>query len=459
MGLYSRQSARLVGPVSIGVLVVGMGVLWLVARPRGMATASYIGQFAGVESILLMSIALVLISTLPLVESYFDGIDRAAIWHRRCAITGILLLVPHILLASRDRPAGASWANPAGVVATVGLATLIVWAILPRWRTVVPAPGRRVIEAIHEWQPARLVARLVSDYEIWRQVHRSTGLFVAIGFAHGVADGSAFEGAPVLRWSYVVVGGIGLAFYAYRELLARRGHGLRDYQVSVVKAVGDGLTEIALRPLGRPLRYVPGQFAMLHIETKSGWHRHPFTLASSPNDPEVRVTVKALGDYTSTVSDTVKPGMPAVLSGPHGRFTHAKGKSHQIWVAGGVGVTPFLSWFRSLDEFPASDRVDFFYSVAGDAPYIDEIRTIAKEHPNVWVHVVNTTTDGRLTAQRALTMPRTADEAPDRGAQHDADSVSVFMCGPEQMVQSLHAGFREAGVPSSAIHREHFDWR
>src|SRR3954463_2887411 len=36
----------------------------------------------------------------PVVETYFDGIDRAAIWHRRAAIAGIVLLVPHIAFAA-----------------------------------------------------------------------------------------------------------------------------------------------------------------------------------------------------------------------------------------------------------------------------------------------------------------------------------------------------------------------
>ena len=90
--------ARDVGPATIGVLVVGMGVLWLVARPAGEPAWSYLGQFLGSESILLLSIGLVLISTLPWVEEWFDGIDRAAIWHRRVAIAGLILLAPHILL-------------------------------------------------------------------------------------------------------------------------------------------------------------------------------------------------------------------------------------------------------------------------------------------------------------------------------------------------------------------------
>jgi predicted ferric reductase len=434
--------------VVIGVLVLAQVALWLSSRPSGEDAGSYVGQLAGVEAVLMLAMAIVLVSTLPWVDVYFDGIDKAAIWHRRLAITGIVLVLPHILMA-HGRGRTPAWAGPAGVVATVGLVTLAVWAILPRWRSIVPGPGRRVIAAIHEWPPMRLVSRLLADYEIWRGVHRTTGVFLAIAFAHGLADGTPFPDAPVLRWTYVATSGIGLAFYAYRELLARRGHGLRDYQVSEVHSVGDGLTEIVLHPLGRPFAFTPGQFAMLHLETKDGWHRHPFTLASSSADPDVRVTVKALGDYTTHLQDGVRPGMPAVLSGPHGAFTHAKGTAgHQIWVAGGVGVTPFLSWLRSLDHHKPPGRVDFFYSVGDDAPYEDEIREITQRHPEVRLRLVRSRADGRLTVAQALAT-----------SEADPEELSVFMCGPEAMVTGLQQGFREAGVPQRRIFREYFDWR
>src|SRR5690349_15614331 len=85
-------AARSLGPATIGALAIGLAVLWLVARPGGESSASYLGQLVGAEAVLLLSIGLVLISTLPLVETYFDGIDRAAIWHRRVAIAGLALL-------------------------------------------------------------------------------------------------------------------------------------------------------------------------------------------------------------------------------------------------------------------------------------------------------------------------------------------------------------------------------
>src|SRR6187399_2189570 len=123
--------ARDVGPATIGVLVVGQAVLWTTAKPSGEPTGRYLGQLLGAESVLLLSIALVLISTLPWVEEWFDGIDRAAVWHRRVAITGMVLLVPHILLSVNPH---RSRVGPLlAVIGAAGLLILAVWAILPRW--------------------------------------------------------------------------------------------------------------------------------------------------------------------------------------------------------------------------------------------------------------------------------------------------------------------------------------
>ena len=74
-----RFVAREVGPATIGLLVVAQALLWTVARPTGEPTGSYVGQLLGAESILLLSIGLVLISTLPWVEEWFDEIDHAAV--------------------------------------------------------------------------------------------------------------------------------------------------------------------------------------------------------------------------------------------------------------------------------------------------------------------------------------------------------------------------------------------
>ena len=437
--------AREVGPATIGLLVVANAVLWIVGRPAGQPTGTFVGQLLGAESILLLSIGLVLISTLPWVEVWFDGIDRAAIWHRRVAITGLVLLAPHILLSSS--PHGTALGGPLGAIGVIGLLALALWAILPRWQSVVPRLLRGLVVAARDAPAVRDVRRLFGGYERWRALHRTTGLFVAAGFAHGVLDGTPFHHAPLLRWSYVGIGGIGVAFYVYRELLARFFLSLHDYQVEAVREIDESLVEIELTPIGRPMHFVPGQFAMIYLEGKDGWHRHPFTLASAPHERAVRVTVKALGDYTSRVKKIIEPGMPAVISGPYGRFSHGRGTGRQVWIAGGVGVAPFLSWLRSLDG-NLSPRVDFFYTSDGEAPFADEINAIADRHDSLTAHLVDTSVEGRLTTERVL-----ATVGP------PASELSVFMCGPTGMLRSFQTQLRLAGVPARRIHREYFDWR
>ncbi|GAA2520908.1 hypothetical protein Ahu01nite_075760 [Winogradskya humida] len=460
--------ARTVGPAGVMVLAGVFGVVWLVCRPAGVGWGSFLGQLVGAEAVLLMAVAIVLISVLPAVETWFDGIDKAAIWHRRLSITGLLLLIPHLLFAQGDRPSGpvgqtgpppeGHGSGMGGLLAQIGiwgLAALALWAMLPRWRSLLswlPPDVLRRVDRLGTTVVARRTAaigRLVlGGYERWRSLHRLTGLLLAAGFVHGLLDATTF-GSPVLRWSYLAVGGTGLVFYVYRETAARFFLPLHDYQVTTVTPVARGLTEVTLTPVGRPLHFVPGQFAMLFLEGRHGWRRHPFTISGAPSGGELRFSIKALGDDTHAIQESVAPGMPAVIGGPHGRFAHTRGTARQLWIAGGIGVTPFLSWLRSHDTHHVGARIDFFYTTAGPAPFADEIAALAAGVPHLRLHLHDSSTSGYLSADAALTAI----------ADDDPRQVSVFLCGPEPMVNAFIQSLRTAGIARRNLHREHFDWR
>ena len=184
MDLGAIAAARHLGPATIVGLVVGYVVLWIALRPAGEPTGAYAGQLVGAVSVLLLSAALVLISSLPWVEEWFDGIDRAAIWHRRMAITGLVLLVAHIPLSSS--PIHSRWGGQLGAIGAWGMVGLALWAILPRWQSVVPGPLRSSIRMLKDAPVVREVRKVFGGYDRWRNVHRLTGLFVAAAFLFAV---------------------------------------------------------------------------------------------------------------------------------------------------------------------------------------------------------------------------------------------------------------------------------
>ncbi|MGO4361313.1 hypothetical protein AB4Z14_05005 [Terrabacter sp. 2TAF16] len=435
---------RLVGPATIGALVVAFALLWLLARPVGDA-GQFIGQLIGAEGVLLLSVGLVLISTLRWVEQFFDGVDKAAVWHRRVAMAGTALIGVHI--ASTGNPNPTQLGPTMGTIGIVGLATLTVWAIAPRWRSITPRPARPLVERFMAAPPIRFVGRWIGRYGLWRGFHRLTGIFLGLGFVHGLMDATVF-GSQLLRWSYVAVGGVGLAFYLYRELLARRVARTHDYEVSSVAPIDDASYEIWLRPLGDRFAFRPGQFALVNLEARDRWHRHPFTIASGPQEKEVRITVRALGDFTSSIGDLVAPGMPAVISSPQGHFDFTRGTEHQVWVAGGIGVSPMLSWLRSVRPGELPHRVDFFYTARGPAPLADEVAHLVGHHEELHLHLVDTETDPRLTVEQVLATV---------GAEPRL--LSAFLCGPEQMVSTLQRGLVRAGVGPANVHREFYNLR
>jgi predicted ferric reductase len=310
---------------------------------------------------------------------------------------------------------------------------LVVWALAPRLRAA-RIPG-----------PIQKLARVA--YERWLTAHRLTGLFVAVAVLHGALVDPVLHASVLLRVAYFVVGGTGLVAYAYRELLAARVFPTHDYTVAAIDRPSSNTITISLEPIGAPLVFAAGQFVALAFGGAGRWQRHPFSVASAPSERRLQVTVKALGDYTRELSDKLERGTPARVVGPFGGFDYTRGGDDQIWIAGGIGITPFLSWIRAMDE-RFNRRVDLYYSVAhaSDAVYLDEIDAAAERHAGFRAHLVDTSREGFLTAARTAAGKRASD-------------LWVYMCGPPAMAKALASGFRHLGVQRGHLRWEHFDAR
>lgn len=77
------------------------------------------------------------------------------------------------------------------------------------------------------------------------------------------------------------------------------------------------------------------------------------------------------------------------IQGPFGRFQYAS-KGREVWITGGIGITPFLGWAAALE--PGTGPVDLFYCVRSrtEAPHVAEVQALADATPNLTLHMIET---------------------------------------------------------------------
>jgi predicted ferric reductase len=162
----------------------------------------------------------------------------------------------------------------------------------------------------------------------------------------------------------------------------------------------------------------------------------------------VTVAIKPLGDWTRRAPERLRPGTPVWLEGPYGRFNFRRGGDRQVWVAGGVGVTPFLAWVRSLS---AEERVraHLVYCVRSeeDAIGLDVLRDAAARL-SAFSFDLCSDREGRLDADRLLGL-----------LPSPADGADFYFCGPEGLREALGAGLEARGVAPAGVHFELFEFR
>jgi predicted ferric reductase len=163
--------------------------------------------------------------------------------------------------------------------------------------------------------------------------------------------------------------------------------------------------------------------------------------------------VKELGDHTDRLRDKLKVGQPVTLEGPYGCFTF-EGDRPQIWIGGGIGVTPFIGRMQEIaarnerPDRPDHQGVDFFHATADvDEEALDKLAADARS-AGVRFHLLIDARDGLLTGQRI------------RESVPHWREASLWFCGPAGFGKALKRDFAAHGFPVEArFHQELFAMR
>ncbi|WP_244616044.1 ferric reductase-like transmembrane domain-containing protein [Rhizobium sp. RU20A] len=376
-----------------------------------------------------MAIAQFLATRPPFIEPYFGGLDRIYQLHRKIGISVLALILVHyfvtpnfkgLALTSGLNEIAADFGNYAFYGFVVLLALSLI-KVVPRTKVEFP-------------------------YHIWRWSHRLIGvLFILVAF-HQMFIKRPYDGTALIATYLNLFALIGICSYIYTQALPWLR--TRAYVVSDVLR-HDGATIITARPTGRPLRAKPGQFGFFRVNKSGLREPHPFTIAGIDDDGTVRFAIKALGDYTKALRESVSIGDSLTLEGGYGHFNHRRGGKKQIWLAGGIGVTPFLAMASRLKGDEGQD-IHMVYCVRdrNEAIGLETFEAQAEKLSNFSFVLHDSTVDGRLDAAKLA-----AKSVVEPG---EAD---LWFCGPPPLRMAIEKGLAELGKKPRRVEFEQFQFR
>lgn len=417
------------GNTAVFLLIAVYPLLWLTILPEVAQEGEWrhaAGELLAGTAVVCMGIGLLLATRLQRLEPYFGGLDKLYVTHRWVNSAAILLLIAHFLLfmdLPPDEPG-----TIVGMIAYVGLLLIAIISIAPRLPVI-----RRYLQL---------------PYHIWQRTHRLVGIFFALGLLHFLwVEPIVLNRAPGIYIQLFAVLGIGA--YLYKQIFHRFFVRKKKYTVTAVHRHPSQVSEVVLTPSGQPLTHQAGQFMFVQFDNAQLGEAHPFTISSAPGEPALRLSIKASGDWTQRLHEQLKPGTPAQVEGPYGRFSYKQGGPKQIWLAGGIGVTPFRSWVRALNG-RLDHTIHFFYTArhAPDALFWEEFDQAGSRLPTFNAHLHLSSQNGRLTAQ---TIQQTLG--------HDLNDYHVYLCGPVKLIEAALQQFQDLGIPRSQIHFEEFNFR
>ncbi len=386
-----------------------------------------LGKIFGILGMSTFAISIILSARLPILDKIFNGLNVVYLRHSQIGqISFILMLFHPILLLSNYTDMtfegalhfifiSSDWNLNFGILALFLMILLIV-----------------------------LTLYFQIKYNVWKWTHKFMGLAFFLASLHVFLIPSDISRYLPLRIYMLVLSGVAIGFYLYRSILHKYAVEKYTYEVSEVKKVGSSITEIILKPTDKKLLFTAGQFIFISFLDKNiGLESHPFSITAGNDKEDLSITIKDLGDYTKNI-DKVLVGTKALVEGPFGRFSYKDSiYKKQIWIAGGIGITPFLSMARSIESKDGYE-IDLYYCVKNESESIYLTELSNYQNKGIQVIPFYSEKEGFINVEK---IKEISGSLPDK---------SIFICSPVSMIQALRAQFIRNGISKSVIHSEEF---
>lgn len=392
-----------------------------------------LGQISGLIGTTLFTLTFILSMRLNFIEEAFGGLDKVYKAHAIMGGLALLLILFHpLLLVAKFIPnnpslaasyllPGSHWSINLGVIALLGLLLLLIVTFF-----------------------------IGLKYNLWKLSHKLLGIIFILAMLHIFLVRETVAADYIFRgyYTYVIItAAIGIGAFLY-SLFAKGALKRAPYTVLSIKQKNH-VYDITLEPVKKALNYKAGQFVFLSFRSrKIGREYHPFSIACKTGEKNIRVVIKSLGDFTKKL-EHVKKGDIVVVEGPYGRFNCRKTGIDQIWIAGGIGITPFIGLAEDFASKKPSIKVDLYYTVRHPDEFInlEEFKELENRNKNFRLFIRCSETEGRL-------------ELCDIESQcNDLKQKEFFICGPQGLKDAMISALMAKGVARDKIFSEEFNFK
>ncbi|MBI5392488.1 ferric reductase-like transmembrane domain-containing protein [Candidatus Woesearchaeota archaeon] len=400
-----------------------------------------LGEITGLVAMTLFALTFILSTRISFIEDLFGGLDKVYIAHGVLGGTAFMLILSHpILLVLKFIPdnmklaatyllPSSHWSINFGIIALLGMIALIYITLFTKIK-----------------------------YNRWKFTHEFFGLIFVFSILHivlvkgDVSQDYIFKGYYIYA---VIVSVMGLTGFIYSLFLKDRMFKAAAYEIKSITKVNETSYEVVIVPVHKPIAYKSGQFVFVRFyNQKLSTEAHPFSIASSSNNPEIKVVIKSLGDFTSNIA-LLKIGDKVSVEGPYGRFNYDRTiNKDQIWVAGGIGITPFLGMAEDLldnqeNSNKLTNKIELYYSVRDDSDFVglNGLNYVASKNNQFKVIPWLTKTKGYLQVKDISILSGNLTEK------------EFYLCGPNSLKESITEGLLKLGISRANIHSEEFEFR
>lgn len=183
-------------------------------------------------------------------------------------------------------------------------------------------------------------------------------------------------------------------------------------------------------------RFDAGDYSEIELSSGRRW----FTIASAPHEPLLQFTIKFPPHPSRFKRDLLKlePDSQIRLSPPIGNFNLPLTKDKLLFVAAGIGITPYRSLISDLIQRQLKHDVELIYTARGSTHIFPELTTRLKSpyyHDSI---------RGRLTFDDI------------KARVTDSTERIVYLAGPEPMMDAMHSEFLRRGHPRPRLKLEYF---